>query len=339
MHRGFVKQWRKEIDSNVWQKPPLYTKFWLWLKMAADYKTGTLTTSYSQMAEAVSWVERGLPKKPNRKTIYKILEWFEGNSMVTVESNKQYTTITILNWDTYNGQDTDKVTANGQSKVTVGGQADGHSLRSIKNLKEEKELKPTPTTTEADLIGQNEKAGDAGSVGDGVFLLVKTINDQNGGTGIPVASQRSQLQALIGKWGLERLIDVAKEHAPAMDNKTWGYRMAVLKNNAEPKAPSVSCPVCGTRSGGCKKLRSLGNYRFYAKVANPTIQIPKWAGVPHFFCPVCSHRTRALPGEREQLLEERQKGEEKEQGRRGNMSSLGEEMKRLMDMNNPERRA
>lgn len=139
--RGFVKQWRKEIDSEVWLKPPIYTRFWLWLKMAVDYKTGSMTTTYSQMAEAIAWVERGVLKRPNRKTIYEILGWFEGNSMVTVQSNRQYTTITLINWHIYNSNTNTKVTQTGQPEVTEDGQEDGHSLRSNKKLKEGKEEK------------------------------------------------------------------------------------------------------------------------------------------------------------------------------------------------------
>jgi len=113
----------------------------LWLKMAVDYKTGSMTTTYSQMAEAIAWVERGVLKRPNRKTIYEILGWFEGNSMVTVQSNRQYTTITLINWHIYNSNTNTKVTQTGQPEVTEDGQEDGHSLRSNKKLKEGKEEK------------------------------------------------------------------------------------------------------------------------------------------------------------------------------------------------------
>lgn len=145
---GWIKQHRKEKYSAVFEMPPLHYKAWQWLKMTADYKTGKVKTSLGMMAEAIGWKERNLFKVPNKKTMREILSKFESNGMIALESNAQYTEITIINWDAYQNTEHAKVTVDGSAKVTPDGLPSGlpsgsppiYNDRARKKLKEVKEV-------------------------------------------------------------------------------------------------------------------------------------------------------------------------------------------------------
>jgi uncharacterized phage protein (TIGR02220 family) len=125
MKSGYTKAWRRELQSDIWQMPPLYHRVWLWLRQKAKYKVeefptkrgygvwllpGQFLTSYDHIAKGVGWMEWGKEKNPNKKTVKEVLDWLTFSNMVTVESNAFGTLITIVNWDTYNVVDAQKVT-------------------------------------------------------------------------------------------------------------------------------------------------------------------------------------------------------------------------------------
>ena len=110
MHRGWVKQWRKEKDSAIWSMSPLHYKVWRWLLIEAKWDDGgELTTTLSQIAEGVEWVERRSPRRPHKRTISAILDWLQTEKMIDHEhlgiGNAQYTKISICNYDTYNSHE------------------------------------------------------------------------------------------------------------------------------------------------------------------------------------------------------------------------------------------
>lgn len=117
--KGYIKDFRKELKSDIWLMPPLYHRVWQYLKYMANHKEnkipmkdgtfleikpGQHLTSIRTIAEDVGWYERGIFKKPNPKTISSILDWLEKQKMIRIErgkSNRQYTLITLINWDLY----------------------------------------------------------------------------------------------------------------------------------------------------------------------------------------------------------------------------------------------
>jgi len=147
---GFVKSWRKEMESEIWLMPPTYHRVWYWLRMNVQHDTflfptrerfgiwvlpGQRITSLQQIAEGVKWSEWGREVIPNKKTIKDILDWLIHRGMVTVESNAKGTLISLVNWHSYNTRDTAKVTAESNSQET----RSGHKLE----VEEVKEVKPS----------------------------------------------------------------------------------------------------------------------------------------------------------------------------------------------------
>ncbi len=108
--------WRRELDSIVWQMPPLYHRVFYYLRQRARWKTecvptnrglgmwvtpGMVVTSYDHIARGVAYYERGIERVPSKKTIGSVLKWLEHNSIITVKSNAMGSVIFIRNWDKY----------------------------------------------------------------------------------------------------------------------------------------------------------------------------------------------------------------------------------------------
>jgi hypothetical protein len=158
--RGFIKDYRQEIESDIWMMPPLYHRVWQWIKYKVNHedaeipardgtkfhiKKGQHLTSVRSIAEGVKWYEGLKEKVPNPKTINAILAWLVKQDMIQIDKgkgNRQYTLITVVNWESYQSKD-DK----GNSKETVGGEARKQLVDINKNdkecIKNDKEVKKT----------------------------------------------------------------------------------------------------------------------------------------------------------------------------------------------------
>lgn len=150
---GYIKDYRQELDSDIWSMPPLYHRIWQYIKYSANHaeknipmsdgsfikiKPGQKLTSYRNIAKNIGWYDRGVFKEPNVKTVQNIIEWLQDEKMILIEhgkSNRQYTLISVVNWAKYQGAETVKVTESIQpvySQYTAGIQ----TLDINKNVKE-----------------------------------------------------------------------------------------------------------------------------------------------------------------------------------------------------------
>jgi len=104
-HGGWIKLYRKEIDSAIWEKPPLYHRVWHWLLINADYTTGEWTGTYQGIANGVRWTERNKQITPSIPQIRKIIAFLRSvRSLATGRSgvgSGVILSLTIVNWDTY----------------------------------------------------------------------------------------------------------------------------------------------------------------------------------------------------------------------------------------------
>jgi hypothetical protein len=137
---GFIKDYRKELQSDIWLMPPLYHRVWQWLKYQVNHepneipmldgtkfkvKKGQRLTSVRNIAQGIGWYEGLIWKEPNPKTVSNVLVWLEKNDMILIErgrGNRQYTLITLLNWDKHQCKSdggNSKVTGNGEGKKQV----------------------------------------------------------------------------------------------------------------------------------------------------------------------------------------------------------------------------
>ena len=130
--RGYIKDHRQELISDIWKMPPLYHRVWQWLKYKVNYedavipfpdgskvtvKAGQHLTSVRKIAAGVGWHERGLWKEPNPKTISEVLKWLENDGMIIADGgNSKYTLITLVNWALFQRDELTKVTVSGHKE-------------------------------------------------------------------------------------------------------------------------------------------------------------------------------------------------------------------------------
>jgi DnaD/phage-associated family protein len=159
---GFIKDYRKELESDIWLMPPLYHRVWQYLKYKVNHKQaeipmrdgtkftidpGQHLTSVRGIAKGIGWYEGRVWKEPNPKTIDTILKWLIKQTMISITSgtgNRQYTLITVIQWDIYQSSE-----ARGNSKVT----AEKQSLGINKNDKNDKnDIKELISTTTGETL-------------------------------------------------------------------------------------------------------------------------------------------------------------------------------------------
>lgn len=146
---GFIKDYRSELKSDIWMMPPLYHRVWQYLKYKVNHapnkipmengeffqvEAGQHLTSVRSIAQGVGYYEGLKWKEPNPKTVSTILSWLEKQQMITINrgrGNRQYTLITLSNWDLYQQKNSE-----GNSKVTDDGLTREQSADINKNDKE-----------------------------------------------------------------------------------------------------------------------------------------------------------------------------------------------------------
>ena len=115
---GYVLLSRRVIESEIWEKPPLYMKVWIYLLSQAqhqDYKQlkrGQLRTSIPEIQEACSWYVGYRKETPSKDQIYRIIDWLRKSheqvheddtttTMITTTRATQGMLVNIVNYDLY----------------------------------------------------------------------------------------------------------------------------------------------------------------------------------------------------------------------------------------------
>lgn len=112
---GWIKKYRKEIESQIWEHPPVYLKIWNWLLYSADYNTGELKTTLGEIAKKISWIDNRQRKTPARATISRALTLFQTMDMIELVSERPIV-INITNYTSYQGKQCEKAPENSYAK-------------------------------------------------------------------------------------------------------------------------------------------------------------------------------------------------------------------------------
>jgi hypothetical protein len=78
---GYILLSRKILESEIWNKPPLYLKVWIFLLMKAQHRNfkhlqrGQLVTSIAEIQQYCSWKVGYRTEKPSKDQIYQVLNW------------------------------------------------------------------------------------------------------------------------------------------------------------------------------------------------------------------------------------------------------------------------
>ncbi|RMC93047.1 DNA replication protein DnaD [Clostridium autoethanogenum] len=128
---GYILLSRTLIESQIFDKPPLYLKVWIYLLSKAQHKDfkrlkrGELWTSISEIREACNWYVGYRKETPTKKQIYTILEWLrnpckwnrertEKGTMIETTKGTQGMLININKYSFY--QDPKNYEGNNQNK-------------------------------------------------------------------------------------------------------------------------------------------------------------------------------------------------------------------------------
>lgn len=161
----WVKLYVKTISNPIWQHDDTAWKMFELLLMLA-YPTGVWSGGRFQLAELSKLADT---------TLYKALKRLKNAEMVTLVSNNKYTTISICNWEKYQGYSNTKDEQQSNNKVTTNEQQSNTLIR-IKNKEKEtitKERNTAGIYNENSIVFQIEQKLGI-TAGDGIYHLIGT---------------------------------------------------------------------------------------------------------------------------------------------------------------------
>ncbi|WP_068775806.1 hypothetical protein [Paenibacillus sp. FJAT-26967] len=162
---------RQIIESEIWEKPPLYIKVWIYLLVQAQHKKykglerGQLSTSIPDIIEGVSWKVGARRERPTKDQVYQVIDWMRKAStkpqrspdeapmkatMITTTKATQSMLITIDNYAVF--QDMSSYESNAESndesdaKATRKQREPNNINKNVKNVKNE-DKKPSSRNT------------------------------------------------------------------------------------------------------------------------------------------------------------------------------------------------
>ncbi len=245
MHRGYIKLWRKTVDSAVFKDEGLL-KVWIWCLMKATHKPITVSFKTGRTVQTVDLqpgqfvfgrdsaaVELGMKPSTVRNRIQRLCVF--GN--VDSKADSKFTVITICNWDTYANTEMD------------GGQQSGHcedSERTVRgHIQEQRRTKKhnKKPSLSRKLRFTDEDLETASWMFDRIKDLDPTAKSENlnkWADVIRLIRERDkrtdgEIRALFG-WATDDSFWRTNILCPAKLRKQW-TQLTVKMNNGEPKSP------------------------------------------------------------------------------------------------------
>lgn len=171
---GYILISRKLIESEIYNKPPLYMKVWIYLLSEAKFKRtdrlerGQLYTTLSEIQEACSWYVGYRKETPSKSKIYRVIDWLRKtgervheqdmtDKMIETTKVTQGMVITVVNYDYYQApenyeRNTDRNDEQGTNATRPKQQRNNRLKERNKNVNKngKKEKVATPKFTEND---------------------------------------------------------------------------------------------------------------------------------------------------------------------------------------------
>lgn len=105
LESGWVKLWRKTIDSAIIKNPKLCT-FWVWCLLKASHTKRKQIVGFQEIEIDPGQFVFGRKKASSEltmseQTIRTCIKHLKSNQQISIESTSKYSIITICKWDTY----------------------------------------------------------------------------------------------------------------------------------------------------------------------------------------------------------------------------------------------
>ncbi len=161
MERGYIRLWRKSIDSDVFACPHLW-KLWCWCLMRATYKSraATIKTGRGSIIVQLSPGEfvfgrnsatETLQEPPS--TIRNRIKKLESMGMILIKADSQYSIVSICNWEIYQAEESEIEQPKDNQRTTKGLAKDTDN-KGKKEKNEKNILGPTQVPTHFPITDQ-----------------------------------------------------------------------------------------------------------------------------------------------------------------------------------------
>lgn len=141
MDNSWIKLYRKILDNDALFRSANTFTLWCWILLMVNRKSGTIKTGRHSIA-------RWLKIKPT--TVYQTLKRLEKMEMIELKSDNKMTTITVVNWSSYQAN----LSSENIEKNQIRQQND--TIQEYKNKEEEKSV---VAETEQSLSGEGCREG------------------------------------------------------------------------------------------------------------------------------------------------------------------------------------
>jgi hypothetical protein len=141
MNSGFVKLWRKSIAGGWLKNHKLWT-FWTWCLMKASHKEYDLIVGCQQVHLMPGDFIFGLNRASEElemsvRSIRTILDFLKNSKNMTIKTTNKFSVISIVNWDTYQGEDSKNDKQNDKPptnhRQTTDNKQECKELKNVKN--------------------------------------------------------------------------------------------------------------------------------------------------------------------------------------------------------------
>jgi hypothetical protein len=152
MERGYVKLWKKSLDSGMLQNPELWA-FWSWCLLKATRRTYKQMVGYQEIELQPGQLVFGREAvakelKSSAQTIRTCVKTLVKQKNITIKSTNKFSIISIVNWNTYQSTDCESNQQTNQ-EVTSNQPASNHK-RELKSLRVKRE-EPKILSSKSDL--------------------------------------------------------------------------------------------------------------------------------------------------------------------------------------------
>lgn len=105
MHRGYIRLWRKSVDSGIIQNPKLWA-FWTWCLLKASHKNhkqmvGTQIIDISPGQFVFGRKAASEELNISEQSIRTYIKKLKNLKNLTIKSTNKFSIISIINWDIY----------------------------------------------------------------------------------------------------------------------------------------------------------------------------------------------------------------------------------------------
>ncbi len=135
MNRGYIKLWRKSLDSGMMQNPKLWT-FWTWCLQKAAYQETKQMVGFQEITLQPGQFIFGRKKaakelKMSEQSIRTCLDLLIKSGNLTIQATNKFSVVTVINWPLYQSdqiKSTSKQPASNQQTLKINQQSNQQNI-------------------------------------------------------------------------------------------------------------------------------------------------------------------------------------------------------------------